>query len=301
MSPSSSDGPEAKSTMRRVLAATDLSSRSDRALRRAALLAKEAEAELLVLHAVDDDQPRSLVELERREAWALLRQQVAAVPELQDVVRATALVDEGDAFEAVLRVADAQGVDIIVLGEHRRSLLRDIFTGTTVERVMRHGTRPVLMVNQPPAGPYRRILAAADLSEHSEHALRTAARLGLLRGAAVTVLHAYEPEGMGAITRAGLSDTEVGALLAAAARRARAALDGFVGGLDFLHLPQRLVEEGRPATIIKEAAERLRPDLLVMGTAGAGLLRRMVLGTVAAEAVAAVRCDALVVPPEKAG
>jgi nucleotide-binding universal stress UspA family protein len=298
MSPSS-NRPDAESTMRRVLAATDLSSRSDRALRRAALLAKEAEAELLVLHAVDDDQPRSLVEVERREAWALLQRQMAGLPELQ-AVRASALVDEGDPFEAVLRVADAQGVDIIVLGEHRRSVLRDIFTGTTVERVIRHGTRPVLMVNQPPAGPYRRILAATDLSEHAEHALRTAARLGLLRGAAVTVLHAYEPEGMGAITRAGLSDAEVRALLAEAARRARGALDGFVAGLDFLHLPQRLVEEGRPATIIKEAADRLRPDLLVMGTAGAGLLRRMVLGSVAAEAVGEVRCDALVVPPENA-
>jgi nucleotide-binding universal stress UspA family protein len=38
-----------------------------------------------------------------------------------------------------------------------------------------------------------------------------------------------------------------------------------------------------------------------MGTAGAGLLRRMVLGSVAAEAVGVVRCDALVIPPEKAG
>jgi nucleotide-binding universal stress UspA family protein len=287
--------------MRRVLAATDLSSRSDRALRRAALLAKEAQAELLVLHAVDDDQPRSLVELERREARALLRQQIAGVPELQSAVQASALVGEGDAFQAILRAAEAEGADIVVLGEHRRSLLRDIFTGTTVERVIRNGTRPVLMVNQPPAGSYRRVLAATDLSEHSGHALRTADRLGLLRGAAVTVLHAYEPAGMGTITRAGLSDTEVRALLAEAAREARAVLDGFVAELDFLRLPQRLAEEGRPATVIKEAAERLRPDLLVMGTAGAGLLRRMVFGSVAAEVVGVVRCDALVVPPEGAG
>jgi nucleotide-binding universal stress UspA family protein len=60
------------------------------------------------------------------------------------------------------------------------------------------------------------------------------------------------------------------------------------------------VEEGRPATIIKEAADRLRPDLLIMGTAGAGLLRRMVVGSVAAEAVRDVRCDVLVVPPAEA-
>ena len=78
-----------------------------------------------------------------------------------------------------------------MLGAHRRDLLRDVFVGTTAERVMRHGDRPVLMVNRPPAGPYRGVLAAADLDEGSAHALRTAAALGLLDGADLTVLHAF--------------------------------------------------------------------------------------------------------------
>jgi nucleotide-binding universal stress UspA family protein len=55
---------------------------------------------------------------------------------------------------------------------------------------------------------------------------------------------------------------------------------------------------GRPATVIKDIVGRVRPDLLVVGTAGAGFLRRAVLGSVAAEVLAAVRCDALAVPPE---
>ena len=58
--------------MRRLLAATDLSPRSDRAARRAADLARSLGAELLLLYVVDDDQPASLAEAERREALALL-------------------------------------------------------------------------------------------------------------------------------------------------------------------------------------------------------------------------------------
>lgn len=283
---------------RRILAATDLSSRSDRALRRAAMLAQAAGTELLLLHAVDDDQPRSMVEAERREAEVLLRHQIAALPEVRDAI---ALVAEGDPFEAILDTAEARAVDLIVLGEHRRRLLRDIFTGTTLERVMRHGQRPVLMVSAPPAGPYRRVLAATDCSAHSARALRTAARLGFLEDAALTVVHAFEPPGMGAMALADMPGPAIAALAAEAAREARAALAGFLAGLDLGGPPQLLVEQGRPATVVKDAAARLRPDLLVIGTAGAGGLRRALLGSVAAEVLAGVGCDALAVPPGAAG
>ncbi|MCI3953055.1 MAG: universal stress protein UspA, partial [Burkholderiales bacterium] len=48
--------------MRMILVGTDLSSRSDRALHRAAFLARQFKARLLLLHVVDDDQPPALVD-----------------------------------------------------------------------------------------------------------------------------------------------------------------------------------------------------------------------------------------------
>ena len=67
----------------RLLCATDLSSRSDRALRRAGILAREADAELVLLSVVDDDQPKRLVESERREVTMLLTEQSRRTYELQ--------------------------------------------------------------------------------------------------------------------------------------------------------------------------------------------------------------------------
>jgi nucleotide-binding universal stress UspA family protein len=285
---------------RRVLAATDLSSRSDRALRRAALMARASGAELLVLHAVDDDQPRTLVEAERREALAVLREQLAGLPELRAGATCP-LIEEGDPFEAILRAAEARAADLIVLGEHRRRALRDIFAGTTVERVMRHGRHPVLMVNQPPPGPYRRVLVATDLSGHAARAVRAALRLGLLDGARLTLLHALEPPGLGALALADAPPATVAAHEAEAASAAAAGLAGFAAELGLPAPCERRVTMGRAATVVKEFAARLRPDLLVMGTAGAGFLRRAVLGSVAAEVLGAVRCDALAVPPEAQG
>ena len=66
-----------------ILAATDFSTRSQRALRRAGLLARDSGAELTLVHVVDDDQPSDLVALERREAERILGEQIDAIPELQ--------------------------------------------------------------------------------------------------------------------------------------------------------------------------------------------------------------------------
>ena len=69
----------------RLLCATDLSSRSDRALRRAGVLAGACSAELVLLSVVDDDQPTTLVESERREVTILLAEQSRTMHELQDL------------------------------------------------------------------------------------------------------------------------------------------------------------------------------------------------------------------------
>ena len=58
--------------LERILVATDFSTRSDRALRRGVLLARQASAGLVVAHIVDDDQPHGLVQAERQESTALL-------------------------------------------------------------------------------------------------------------------------------------------------------------------------------------------------------------------------------------
>jgi universal stress protein E len=288
--------PQGENGVRRVLAATDLSSRADRALRRAALLSQATGAEFLVLHAIEDDQPRSLVEARRREAAALLRDQVAGLRELRGSA-ASLLIEEGAPFETILRAADARDVDLIALGEHRRRALMDIFAGTTVERVMRHGRRPVLMVNQPASGPYRHVLAATDFSDHSARALGTALRLGLLEQARLTVLHAYEPAGTGPLALADAPPAAIAANEAGAARAAATALADFVAELRLPAPPDQRIALGRPAAVVKDVAARLRPDLLVVGTAGAGFLRRAVIGSTAAEVLGAVHCDALAVPP----
>ncbi len=62
-------------------------------------------------------------------------------------------------------------------------------------------------------------------------------------------------------------------------------------------LPQIVLEEGPPAPALSQIVARLSPDLVVVGTRGHGALGRLVLGSVAEEALRTLDRDVLAVPP----
>lgn len=96
-----------------ILAATDFSTRSSRALRRAGLLAQAKGAELALVHVVDDDQPNDLVQIERREAERILAEQISAMAELRDAQCRSEVV-AGNPFDGILRTAGSIQADLIV-------------------------------------------------------------------------------------------------------------------------------------------------------------------------------------------
>lgn len=285
-----------------ILAATDFSGRSDRAVRRAGMLAGEIAAELVLTHVVDDDQPRRLVEAQRREATALLAEQIGALAELKGVACRLHLA-ESEAFDGIVQAADATDADLIVMGAHRKRLLRDVFTGTTVERVMRTGSRPVLMVHREPQAPYHRLLAAIDLAEPSARALETARELGLTAGRHLTLLHAFDPAPAGMLTATGAASADqVELYLKEASVEAAAALGRFLDQVELGHADLDLrVEPGPAVGAILDHAEGDGSELLILGTRARSGLARAFLGSVAAEVLRTTDRDALVVPWQAPG
>jgi hypothetical protein len=64
-------------------------------------------------------------------------------------------------FREIITSADKSNVDLVLLGIHRHEHPL-LFRGTTAERVIRFGHRPVLVVKDVVAGAYRRAIVAAD-------------------------------------------------------------------------------------------------------------------------------------------
>ena len=282
-----------------ILAATDLSTRSHRALRRAGYLAQANDAELTLVHVVDNDQPADLVEIETREVERILTEQIGAVPELSGVRCRTAVVT-GDAFNGILSTAESTRADLIVMGAHRKQLLLDVFIGTTIERVIRIGRFPVLMVNHAVAEPYETALAAVDLSEQSANAIRTATRLKLIDATCVTLIHAFSPLAKGKMSLAGLQKESIEGYVAREHLRASKELSEFLelnelGYQDW----SRRIGEGRPFEVISGVVEAMRPDLLVIGTHGRSGIAKALLGSVTEDALRSLDVDILVVPPSK--
>jgi nucleotide-binding universal stress UspA family protein len=283
----------------KILAATDFSTRAQRALRRAGRLARDGGAELVLLHVVDDDQPQHLVELEKREAAALLAERIEAMEELQ-TLRCRAVVEAGSPFDGILRAAAAEAADLIVMGAHRRQLLRDIFIGTTIERVIRSGPRPVLMVNRDPGADYATVLAPVDLSEMSARAIDRAREIGLLDRALVTVLHAFYSLGKGRMVSAGIDREAIERYVDGDRRKALEELASFMAtsGLAGRGWTSR-AEEGGAFEVIQRIVEATRPDLLVLGTHGRSAFVKVLIGSVTEEALRSLDADILAVPPTR--
>ena len=132
--------------MQRILMATDLTARSDRALARAVGLAREHGSALTIVHVVDDDLPALLAEAQAQAATDSVRAQLASLAPGDDTPVSTEVVS-GRAYVGILDLAAQYDADLIVLGMHRADSFKDMFRGTTAERVIRAGSAPVLLVN----------------------------------------------------------------------------------------------------------------------------------------------------------
>ena len=279
-----------------ILVATDLSIRSHRALRRAGLLAQANGAELTLLHVVDEDQPADLIDIEILEVRRILGEQIIAVPELRGVC-CQPVVIAGDPFAGILHTAASAKVDLIVMGAHRKNVLRDIFVGTTIERVIRAAAFPVLMVNHEAERSHRTALAAVDTSELCAHAIRTAQRLKLVEDCRVAIAHAFSPPGQVMMLYAGLTSESINEYVASARRRATSELAAFLKANGFDDQTWlRHVEEGTPFAVISRLVEARRPDLLIVGSHGRSGITKALLGSVTEEALRSLELDILVVP-----
>lgn len=281
--------------MRRILVATDFSTRSDRALRRATLLAAQGDVALTLVHVVDDDQPAYLIERQRTAASELLAQAVKTLADHDHIVT-DAVITTGDAFAGLLRAAEEINTDLIVVGPHRRQLL-DTFVGTTAERTIRRSRRPVLMANAVPSGPYSRSLLALAFDDASRSAIDATRRLGLLERTEVVALHLFDAPALGMMKRAMTVPEALDHYVDSEKQRVSAEFDAFLSSTGLIPSRQLLVAElGPPAAAILTYADEQAVDLIVVGTNQRKGLQRLLLGSVAQRILLDAECDVLVVP-----
>ncbi|HEY9056222.1 MAG TPA: universal stress protein [Aurantimonas sp.] len=286
--------------MKTIMVATDFSERSDRALRRATLLAKHFGAAMSLVHVVDDDQARRIVESEREIAGRLLHELATTVRDVDGVTCATRLI-LGAAFAGIAQAVEEIAPDMLVIGPHRRQALRDVFIGTTAERTIRTVTVPVLMVNAAPTGPYRHAMLTTDLSEGARCAARNFSTLEIGRGARISILHVFDAPALRLGMRHAMPKSGKEHYLDGESKNAAGALSQFVHSSE-LEPIDKIVrhDESTPAQEILNTAKGEAVDLIVIGTHGRSGLAKFFLGSVAEKVLRNADRDVLAVPPSTA-
>ena len=141
----------------------------------------------------------------------------------------------------------------------------------------------------------RLIVAGVDGSDQSLRAAAVAASLARARGAKLVIVTVVRPpEGWWGIVGSPPTAEALGDSLSDAHRDV---LDATLAGLDLESVDYDTREEIGDASIqLTNVCEELDADLLVVGRRGAGLLRRMVVGSVANHLIHESSCPVIVVP-----
>jgi nucleotide-binding universal stress UspA family protein len=264
-----------------VLAATDLTARSDRAIDRAFLLSDQLSRPVHVVHAIESDSESNTAEIERK-----LRE---SLPEGSREVRV--FLPQGNVPEAIGKVAEECGAALICVGPARFNSLKDFFLGTAVDYIAREVERPLLVVKQRPRKSYSSIIFATDFSDNSRRALQKAA--SLFPDARFHLLHAfhvpYAAWNRDEYVKEELQSEEQGAM------------DDFIASLvDVAGLDDRVdgrVARGNLFEGIYEAAEEFGANLVAFGTHGESGFRHATIGSVANELLTNLTLDSLIIQP----
>jgi universal stress protein A len=148
------------SRLQKILLPTDFSGCANYALPYAAAIARATKATIVCVHVVEPvvpavgytglAEPMPIADISDQLEDSAERQ----LPKLTeceecDGLNVEEIIVHGDAAAEIVRVADEQEVDLIVISSHGRTGLGRIIFGSTAEAVVRHANCPVLVVKPP--------------------------------------------------------------------------------------------------------------------------------------------------------
>jgi nucleotide-binding universal stress UspA family protein len=288
-----------------IIAATDFSAGAQRAVEQAARLAKAWHAALSVIHVFNDSTWAKIKAIYDLSHWAS-SDPVAAARQKLDAIRADLARDHGVnadtgvltgcASKKIHEFVAARQDGLLVVGEHGENWLRDAVLGGTALKVLEAAQTPVLLVRQPAAGAYQRIVIATDFSETASRAARLA--IALFPEARHHLVHAYAVPFEARMRMGGAQEEDIQHYRDQEYLKAAQNLEAFAVDCDYHAAAEftRLALYGYPASVLFEQAEGMEADLIVIGKHGGGAFEEKLLGSVTQNVLYHAGCDVLLSP-----
>lgn len=282
--------------MKNILLATDLAAETARAFERAIQLASKSAAKLHILHVCplySHKNKERTISL-KTDTKNTIKKILASNKEVKDLKSAITVIESREPFVEIINHAEKVSADLIVMGMHGKAKLIDMFVGTTIERVIRKGIRPVLMVKNKVLGNYTDIMVGTDFSAGSKQAFHVA--IELFPKSNFHLVHSYS-----------FPDTAIGDKIAQfsgqlIADLAKEKLENFVKenkkelkkhGIKPQNFHFQAVEEPPYSTLISTAS-KIKPDLIAIGTSSHPSFIPSKIGGTAKAILTNPPCDVLI-------
>ena len=276
--------------IRNILCPVDFSDFSKRAIRYASEIAGHFGARLIVQHTVPvptaliPEGPavistQEMLQMSREEAKKEIHAMISASGvEAAGAKNVLVVVNAGDVKDHIVKTVGEQNVDLVVMGTHGHKGLSRLVLGSVAEHIIHEIVFcPVLVVSHPQAAEHphehpqwKTILAPLDFSPDSGRALTHALRWAAEWKAKVILFHAVEnppPRMHGMIDLLPEFNPYFDKEVAEAWERIHSVIPEAARNRCELSYE---VRQGNPREQILEFAERVKPDLIVMGSRGSG-------------------------------
>lgn len=288
-------------SIKSIVTATDFSDEARHAAERAAIVAREQQAQLDLLHVINDSSLNALHKLFRApadvdaklvdDARSTLNELTADIDRKTPVVT-NACVKTGRVLDEVLSASES--ADLLVVGAHGLNPLRDLILGTTAERLLRMSKRPVLVTKRRPQAVYKHVLVPVDFSSYSAPALTMATQIA--PNARITIIHAFRVPFEGRLWMAGAAGETIQEYCEEERQEAVRKIRGLIHGFkDDAYRISFAVERGGVSRVILAKEEELSADLIIIGKHGRSMVEEWLPGSVTRHVLAGSKCDVLVV------
>lgn len=248
--------------MKKIIIPIDFSEHSEYALKTAAKLAKKYDAELLALHMLE------MSDIVLTTSDGLQNQKTAFFLQLAEQkfkdfldkdylkdIKLTPIIKHFKVFSEVNDIALKQEADLIVMGSHGASGLKEYFVGSNTERVVRNANIPVLVVkNDVSDVNFDVVTFACDFSEETIKPYLNATKMLSKADTKVYLVHVNLPNDR------FMSTLEIEKKVVNFFTKAEGNLDKMK---DVFYVADYSVEEG-----ILNCANKIGADLIVMPTHG---------------------------------
>ncbi|MEW6675998.1 MAG: universal stress protein [Nitrospirota bacterium] len=196
--------------------------------------------------------------------------------------------EEGEPYERIVDLADAENCDLIVLGRRGMHYLERALIGSVTARVIGHSRRDVLVVPLNATVGWKKIFLPVDGSIYSMAAANSAINFAKAYGGELMILAVVD------VTEEFMARAP--AALDALVRSAKDVIEDIKKKAEASDVKAvTLVREGEAFRVITEIAREQKVDITIMGSHGRTGLKRLLMGSVTEGVIGHATCPVLVV------